>query len=507
MVLVVDPQIAGISGDMFLCALVDLGADKKAIIDGVMDSTRFLDGASINSMSFKPTVRKGTSAIELNVDIYDNFKDASTGVGHHVSRKGTDIARAIKHASSSLGLSDAALDYASCCIETLLDSESRVHGVGVNSVILHETSHADTLVDVIGSAIALDDLGLFGQRVVCLPVCVGSGFVEFSHGTVSNPAGAILQVFKKHGLVMHGSPAGCELTTPTGACMLAALGPDSVEFYPRMGVDSVGYGAGTLNSKQFANVLKLVRGVEEHADSVYGRCCGDGNADTTAATTVVTKPRDRHIEHVCVLETNVDDVSGEVLGGLVERMMGAGAKDVTICPGITKKNRPTNLISVMCDKSKSDMLVDLLVSETGTLGVRISDSERIVIPRRQYEANVMVSGETFTVRYKRNGVGYDNKYAHLDGDASTGYGSGDNTRDDCGIGTVCNDHNGHPLAFKIEFDDVQSVSEKLHMPIRDAELILRDRIEKIIADGDARNTVGVDGRNSNDSGGDGGGTA
>ncbi len=439
MVLVIDPQVAGISGDMFLCALVDMGANGDAVIDGVRKSAAHLDGCAIDSMEFRTTTKNGTSATGLSLEARDVHCD--DGAPRHPTRAGSEMLDAVRISSAGLGLSDEARSYASRCVEILMTSESRVHGVTPDSAILHEASDVDTLVDIIGTAVALDDLGLFGQRMVCLPACVGNGLVSFSHGTVSNPAGAILEIFEESGLQILGSQAGRELTTPTGACMLAALSPEPVSSYPCMRVESVGYGAGQADVEGISNVLKLVRGSEPRASAATsaaaaasaGQALGHGGLRT---------------ERICMLETNVDDVSGEVLGSVVGRLMAAGAKDVSLFPGLTKKNRPTSLISVMCPEEASGRLAGLLMAETGTLGVRISTSERIVAQRRQLKIDVTLSGKRFEVRYKER----------LPGTLDT-VGRYDKTS-----------------GFKIEHDDIQAVSEELHVPFRDAELLLRHRI-------------------------------
>ena len=441
MVLVIDPQVAGISGDMFLCALVDMGASGSAVIDGVRKSAAHLDGCAIDSMEFRPTTKNGTSAVGLSLETKGGHRDggsASGGTSPHPARAGSEMLDAVRRSSAGLGLSDEARSYASACVEILIASESRVHGVTPDSAVLHEASDIDTLVDVVGTAIALDDLGLFGQRVVCLPACVGNGLVSFSHGTVSNPAGAILEIFGESGLQIVGSQAGRELTTPTGACMLAALSPEPASSYPCMLVESVGYGAGQADVEGISNVLKLVRGSEPRASAVTaasaaGQAFGHGGL---------------RAERICMLETNVDDVSGEVLGSVVGRLMAAGAKDVSLFPGLTKKNRPTSLISVMCSEEASGHLAGLLMAETGTLGVRISVSERVVAQRRHLKTDATISGKKFEVRYKERLPG----------------APGPAGRHDTASG------------FKIESEDIQTVSEALHVPFRDAELLLRHHI-------------------------------
>ena len=179
-----------------------------------------------------------------------------------------------------------------------------------------------------------------------------------------------------------------------------------------MRINSIGYGAGKKNFKEFANVLKIVSG---------------------------TKNENYVYDSVKVLETNVDDVSGEVLGHLIEKLMANGAKDVTISSAITKKGRPTHLVTVLSDFNNVNSLVELLIAETGTLGVRIRTSERITVSRSIKQISVNIQNETFTVNYKTN----------------------DNSD-----------------KFKIEFDDIKSISESIKKPIRETEELIRAEILK-----------------------------
>jgi len=175
-------------------------------------------------------------------------------------------------------------------------------------VHFHEAASFDTVVDLLGTAIALDDLGCFDDDIVVTPVAIGGGTVTFSHGTSSNPAYAILEIFRESGIITVGGNVKDELTTPTGASMLVNLVKGCSEFYPPMKIQSIGYGAGQKDFEGFSNVLKIVRGVSS------------------------TKLQ---LDTVKILETNVDDVSGEVLGNMIEKIMAHGAKDVTISSAIT----------------------------------------------------------------------------------------------------------------------------------------------------------------------------
>ena len=404
MVIVIDPQIAGISGDMLLCSLVDLGADKNKIIDGIKKSEKFLSNSTIKKIDFQKIQKHGVQALHLILEINEDIHE----------RKGSEIKNAIINSTQEIQLSEKASSFAQSCIDSLISSESKIHGIPEESVHFHEASSIDTLVDIIGITIALEDLGLFNEKIVCLPIAVGGGSVTFSHGTMSNPTSAILEIFKSSNLTIKGNDANEELTTPTGACILVNLTHKSVKYYPSMKVESIGYGAGQKDFESFSNILKIVRGSEN----------------------------DFNIDSVKILETNVDDVSGEILGNLIEKIMAKGARDVSIYHGITKKGRPTNLVSVICTDEILDEIVDTLVLETGTLGIRISDSNRFTVPRSNHNIFLTLSGQSFQVNYKK----------------SSFKGKTD---------------------FKIEFDDLKTISEAVDKSIKETEAFLRKEIEKL----------------------------
>ena len=403
MVIVIDPQIAGISGDMLLSSLVNLGADKNKIIEGITKSQKFLPGSTIKKIDFQKIQKRGIESTELILDIDEDIS----------ARKGVEIKKAILDSVNELGLPIKAKTFAESCINTLISSESKIHGISEDTVHFHEASSIDTLVDIVGITIALDNLKFFEEKIVCLPISVGGGTVSFSHGTMSNPASAVLQIFKNSNLNIHGNNSKEELTTPTGACILVNLTNNPVSYYPSMSVNSIGYGAGKKDFEGFSNVLKIIQGDENNVA----------------------------MDSVKILETNVDDVSGEILGHLIEKIMDQGAKDVSIYPGITKKGRPTNLVCIICDDVKVDAVVDTLVSETGTLGIRISNSNRFIVPRTNHNFSLTFDGKSFEVNYKKSS------------------------------------HNGK-IHFKIEFDDLKKISNALDRPIVDIESFLRKEIEK-----------------------------
>jgi len=406
MVFVIDAQVAGVSGDMLLCSLVNIGANKSKIIDGIRSAESLCKDVKVKKIDFVEVKKNSLQATELLLEIDDDVHE----------RKGIEIKEIITKSAGQLKISESAKTFAVKSIETLIHAESKIHGEPEDSVHFHEAASFDTVVDLLGTAIALDDLGCFDDDIVVTPVAIGGGTVTFSHGTSSNPAYAILEIFRESGIITVGGNVKDELTTPTGASMLVNLVKECSEFYPPMKIQSIGYGAGQKDFEGFSNVLKIVRGVTS------------------------TKLQ---LDTVKILETNVDDVSGEVLGNMIEKIMTHGAKDVTISSAITKKGRPTNLVSVICDSDTMNSIMDLLVTETGTLGVRVRTSERYIVPRAVKTLFVNIQGQNFDVRYKIRDL---NNGSH----------------------------------FKIESDDIKEISSVLSISFKDTEELLYQEIRKKI---------------------------
>ena len=402
MVIIIDPYIAGISGDMLLCSLVDLGANKNKILEGIKSSEKFFLGSKIKEIDFIKVSKHGINSTGLILNIDEKTNE----------RKGSEIKQAIKNAADELELFEETKKFVSSCIDTLISAESKIHGIPPESVHFHEASSLDTLVDILGVAIAIEDLDLFDEEIVCMPICVGSGTITFSHGTMTNPASAILEILKNSNLIIRGNQEKNELTTPTGASILVNLAKNPIEFYPSIKVHSIGYGAGVTDFDNFSNVLKIVKGIKKHkfeSDSVI------------------------------LLETNVDDISGEILGNLIEKLMTDGAKDASIYHGITKKGRPTNLVSVICDNDTLDKITETLISETGTLGIRVTYSNRILVPRIINEIKLTLGDRTFDVKYKTSSF------------------------------------NGKS-SFKIEFEDLKEIANSLNNSIKETESLIRKEI-------------------------------
>jgi len=251
MVFVIDAQVAGVSGDMLLSSLVNIGANRSKIIDGIRSAESLWKDVKIKKIDFVEVKKNSLQATELLLEIDDDVHE----------RKGIEIKEIIEKSTEKLTISESAKTFAIKSIETLIRAESKIHGEPEDSVRFHEAASFDTVVDILGSAIALDDLGCFDDDIVGTPVAIGGGTMTFSHGTSSNPAYAILEIFRESGIITVGGNVKDELTTPTGASMIVNLVKESSEFYPPMKIQSIGYGAGQKDFEGFSNVLKIVWGI------------------------------------------------------------------------------------------------------------------------------------------------------------------------------------------------------------------------------------------------------
>ena len=359
-VLVVDPRGAGISGDMMLAALVDMGADGGAISDGLTECVKYLEGSAITTMDFGTEYRNGTRCTRLHLETADP-----------PSRPASEMVRAVNESGAHLGISKKAAAFARRSIESLISAESRIHGVRPDSVRLHEAASIDTLVDIVGTAIALDQTGAIHDAAITMPVNVGSGTTTFSHGTYPNPAPAVLEILRDAKIGMTGGSIDAETATPTGACILAGLRAASRSFYPYMVAESTGYGAGLREHAGIANMLVVSRGM----------------AATGGGT-------------IYVLETDLDDISGESIGGAISNIMKAGALDATAHPGIGKKGRVSYRLSVLCEPDAVDHMIHTIIHHTGTLGVRVAPTDRFVLPRENRSITMSMNGTEYTFRYK-----------------------------------------------------------------------------------------------------------
>jgi hypothetical protein len=358
--LIIDCQTAGISGDMLLSSLIDLGADKDKVIDAIYTTQEFLD-STIKDVNFVECKRYGMRGLLLTLDYEDK----------HEHRKGIELYDAIDRCANKLGLDNKSRRFALDSIKAIINAEAKAHGEDFSSVHLHEASSIDTMVDIIGTAIALQDLSVFNENIYSTKVAVGGGSLRFSHGIISNPSNAVLEILKDR-FVIVGGPIERELTTPTGAAMLSSLA-EYIEYYPPIRVSNIGYGAGKNDFEGLPNILKVVRGKE-----IEGLIKED----------------------ILILETNVDDVSGEMLGNVIDELLSAGAKDVSIIPSITKKSRLASIVRVICYNNSLISMIEILAKSLGTLGIRVQHIDRYILPRSVISIPLTINEEIFNVRVK-----------------------------------------------------------------------------------------------------------
>jgi len=330
---------SGISGDMTLAALLDAGLDLETLRTDL--EMLMLPGWSLQAERVR---RRGLAGTRV----------AITTSGISPERHLSDIVGII-HSS---GLPDPIQERAVAVFTRLAEAEAAVHGSQPEAVHFHEVGAVDSILDIVGSVAGFYRLGI--DALFCSPLPLGGGWIEADHGRMPVPAPATARLLE--GVPSYGGPVEAELVTPTGAALVATLcrgfGP-----MPAMTIRRVGMGAGARDFAEHPNLLRLVIG------------------ETTAGTT-----RDGEGERLCLLETNIDNMDPQLYEHVMDRLLGAGALDVMLIPAVMKKSRPATLLSVLCPPAQRDLLLDLILHETTTLGVRISYVDRICLPRDFVEA-------------------------------------------------------------------------------------------------------------------------
>jgi pyridinium-3,5-bisthiocarboxylic acid mononucleotide nickel chelatase len=341
----------GISGDMLLGALLGLGAPLDAVRDAVAST-----GITGWRLERVETTRAGLVATRAEI---------STDEGRPPRRRAAELLELVGRARPA-----PAAALATRALTVLAEVEAELHGVAVERVHLHELAGVDTVVDTVGVAAALHALAVTG--VHSGPLALGAGSVRTRHGELPVPAPATSALLAR--MAAPVTPAGIEgeTVTPTGAALLLAadtrFGP-----VPAMSVRAVGYGAGARDTQGRPNVVQALLG------SV------DAGTDADAARIMLR------------LETNVDDVTGELLGHLVGRLLEEGAADAWVSPVVMKKGRPAHTVHVLVDPSRAAACERVLFAETGTLGLRRHPVERLALPRRT--RTVEVDGQPIRVKY------------------------------------------------------------------------------------------------------------
>ncbi|MFD1585394.1 nickel pincer cofactor biosynthesis protein LarC [Halorientalis brevis] len=420
----------GASGDMLLGALLAAGADRDALAP--VEDADALDVA----YEVDTVVKNGISATAVDVvltaedadefaddhdhshDHHHDHDEADHSHDHHHSHghdhHDHDHTHAEGHGPNrsyaevvdvveSLDLPSGVVADATAIFEILGEAEAAVHGTDLAETHFHEVGADDAIADVVGVCLLLDDLGV--DRVVTTPLATGGGETEMAHGTYPVPTPAVVEIAERADWNLKGGPVDAELLTPTGAAILAHVA-DGVETLPSIRIASSGYGAGGYEFAHRPNVLRAV--------------VGDGGGDLRK-------------DEITVLETNLDDASPEVLGGLQDTLADAGARDVSILPVTMKKSRPGHLVKVIVRPADAQRVARKLAEETGTLGVREHGAGHRWMADRSIEtATIEIGGEDFEVDVK-----------------------------------VASDTDGTVFDVSAEYDDALAVAKKTDLPVRE----------------------------------------
>jgi pyridinium-3,5-bisthiocarboxylic acid mononucleotide nickel chelatase len=383
-VLFFDPS-AGASGDMIMASLIDLGAN--------LDS-----------------VRRAVESVGCALEVSREDRGHITACRAQVisDKRFQSLSEAVSILKSS-SLTGAALQNALEALDILAAAESLVHGVPKDEAHFHEIGALDALADIAGACAACQILE--AERVLSGPVSVGGGFAPSSHGLLAVPCPAALEILRAHQIPWRGGPVEEELLTPTGAALLSVLVDEFPSELPINRAERVGYGAGR---KELAmpNVLRSI--------------LAEALPDRSAA-----RSGHGHRDRVVQLETNVDDVTGEVLGHLIERLMHAGALDVSVLPALMKKGRAGSVIRAIARHEDEEHLAKIIILETGSLGVRVFPSLHRFLAQREVRAiDVELSGRIYQARVK---------ISRLDGEI---------------------------IAVKPEYEDCKRIAKEADLPLR-----------------------------------------
>jgi uncharacterized protein (TIGR00299 family) protein len=405
---------SGLSGDMFIAALIDLGLDPHKLARQLEKLK--LDGYHLHVSDQE---RQGIAGIKFDVHLahdhehhhddcecdhdheahsHDSHEHHGKAHDHHHhdhehrhghehphehgshdhshddSRNFNDIKKLITKSKLSPWVKQKSI----AVFQRIADAEGKIHGKPASEVHFHEVGAVDSIVDIVGACIGLELLSK--PRVLASPVVEGTGWIRCAHGRFPIPAPATLAILGARKIPVSQCDEPNELITPTGAALLAEF---AESFAPLSGMtaEKIGFGLGTRENKTRPNVVRAVLGTQSKVSSLKSKTGGAVQAALAPRTSHLTPHLDWETDRVAVLETNLDDVSSEILGAFVESALAAGALDVFHTPIQMKKNRPGVLLTVLCAEADADKFSELLLRETTAFGVRRTIAERRKLKR------------------------------------------------------------------------------------------------------------------------------
>ncbi len=341
---------SGISGDMILGTLVDAGVPVEKLKSELKRLP--VDGYEIKVRKVR---RKGFSATKIDVKTEPGLRN--TEHRHNSpARKWVDVEKLIKSSTLSKDIKQKGLKI----FKRLFEAEALVHGGKYDKIHLHELGAVDCIVDIMGSLIGIDILGI--DTIYSSPLNLGGGTVKTDHGILPVPAPATLQLLKNASV--YSSDITFELTTPTGAVLISTLAAGFCSM-PEMVIANTAIGAGGKDLKERPNVLRMIMG-ESHITGNFAKN---------------PEPRTKSQDEVTVIETNIDDMNPQIYEHVMELLFESGALDVYMTQVIMKKGRPGITLSVLCNDDKRDMLMGIILRETTSIGLRYYTAARKVLPR------------------------------------------------------------------------------------------------------------------------------
>ncbi|MFX1409645.1 MAG: nickel pincer cofactor biosynthesis protein LarC [Promethearchaeota archaeon] len=373
--LYIDMTNSGISGDMFLASLLGLTPDSDDVLNHLKDLNIYLSGVSKLNIELITSKVSGIAINQLKIDIKETKDQRTTKT----------LKNSLNEFLDSKKISQPAKNYAQAVLNSLIHAEAAVHGVTNENIHLHELSSVDTLIDILGVAMVLDKIGVFKPnfRIFCSEMPLGGGVINTAHGAITIPAPATSKILEQSNIRIYGGPVDSELVTPTGASLLINLSPKFLEFPPQMKLKRLTYGTGQKKFKNFLNILRLFYGESEESEP-----------------SVQSHYLEKYLEQVTVLETDVDDVSGEILGNFIDKFQSEKILDLQIFPSLTKKNRPSHIIRILCYPKYKFEIIEKVIRELGTLGVRFNTINRVCIERRIESQNIEINGQSFNLNFK-----------------------------------------------------------------------------------------------------------
>jgi uncharacterized protein (TIGR00299 family) protein len=359
--LLIDPRLAGCSGDMFLSTLLDLVENKESLSNlvNIINSSLNTDFSFEFDKQNKKGINAGKIQIQIEKDI--DFNDV------------TKIKDSFNEILQKLQLSEEANKLAKSIFQTLITAESKVHGEDEDQLHLHETASLDTIFDILGSVVLLDSNNFIESPILGLPVNTGSGLITIAHGKVTVPPPAVLRILEEKNYISFSDEVKGEMLTPTGAAILTNLVTKQITQLPPLKIEKIGYGAGTKDLPDRANVLKIIQ---------------------------VKIGEDSKKHYLSMLETHLDDVSGEMMGGIIPILLENGALDVAYYPLIMKKNRPSWCLRVICEEQDASEIAYLIMKELGTLGVRENRFGRYELERSVVSKKFFIDDKIIECRFK-----------------------------------------------------------------------------------------------------------